>query len=316
MLNYIWAGLLFFSFAFASVRDISDLTSDTYRNGIPIAVEFKQTDSTPRSDRRLPVAVTLSGATLSAHYGVADMPSITTTGMLVQTADGAELRFAEDISLPEPLATIRRITSSRDNDLRGPVSIAWSPDSTVHTATLVFATVRFVKMQDIAQAAIDFADTAITLALGLVGVLALWMGILAIAEAAGTLHALVRFTQPLIRRLFPDIPKDHPAMGLIVLNLTANVLGLGNAATPFGIKAMEELQKINDKPDTASDSMVMLLAMNTASVQLVPPVVLVAVMGLQINQLIFAIIAVTGISLGVAIAAARLLGKMKRYRQD
>jgi spore maturation protein A len=142
------------------------------------------------------------------------------------------------------------------------------------------------------------------------------MGILAIAEAAGTLHALVRFTQPLIRRLFPDIPKDHPAMGLIVLNLTANVLGLGNAATPFGIKAMEELQKINDKPDTASDSMVMLLAMNTASVQLVPPVVLVAVMGLQINQLIFAIIAVTGISLGVAITAARLLGKMKRYRQD
>ena len=105
-------------------------------------------------------------------------------------------------------------------------------------------------------------------------------------------------------------------MGLIVLNLTANVLGLGNAATPFGIKAMEELQKINDKPDTASDSMVMLLAMNTASVQLVPPVVLVAVMGLQINQLIFAIIAVTGISLGVAITAARVLGKMKRYRQD
>lgn len=103
-------------------------------------------------------------------------------------------------------------------------------------------------------------------------------------------------------------------MGMIVLNLTANMLGLGNAATPLGIKAMEELQTINEDKETATDSMVMLLAMNTASVQLVPPVLLVALMGLQINQLIFAIIIVTGISLIVAVTAAKLLSKTKRFR--
>ena len=103
-------------------------------------------------------------------------------------------------------------------------------------------------------------------------------------------------------------------MGMVALNLTANVLGLSNAATPFGIKAMEELQKLNASDDTATDDMVMLLAVNTASVQLVPPSLLVAVMGLQINELIFAIIIVTGLSLAIAIAAAKLYGRLPRYR--
>ena len=107
---------------------------------------------------------------------------------------------------------------------------------------------------------------------------------------------------------------SHPAFGMIVLNLTANMLGLGNAATPLGIKAMEELQELNPEKDSATNSMVMLLAMNTASVQLVPPVLLVALMGLQVNQLMFAIIIVTSISLTVAVISAKLLGKMKRYR--
>ena len=128
-------------------------------------------------------------------------------------------------------------------------------------------------------------------------------------------NALVRLTQPVLRPLFPGIPKGHPAMGMIVLNLTANILGLGNAATPLGIKAMEELQKLNPTDETATDEMVMLLAMNTASVQLVPPVLLVAIMGLQINELIFAIIIVTMISLVIAITAAKTLGRMRRYRE-
>jgi len=169
-------------------------------------------------------------------------------------------------------------------------------------------------MHAIAAAAISMAETAVTLALGLIGVMALWLGLLKIAEASGLIHSVVRFTQPILRPLFPEIPKDHPALGMIVLNLTANMLGLGNAATPLGIKAMEELQTLNPDPDTATNSMVMLLAMNTASVQLVPPVLLVALMGLQINQLIFAIIIVTGVSLLVAILSAHFLSKLKRYQ--
>jgi spore maturation protein A len=120
--------------------------------------------------------------------------------------------------------------------------------------------------------------------------------------------------EPVMRPLFPEIPKGHPAMGMIVLNLSANVLGLGNAATPMGIKAMEELQKLNPSKDTATNSMVMLLAINTASVQIVPPVLLTAIMGLQINQLFFSIMICTGMGLAVAITSAKLLGKLKMYR--
>src|SRR5690606_3311363 len=148
-------------------------------------------------------------------------------------------------------------------------------------------------MHAIAEAAFDFAETAATLALGLIGVLALFLGLLKIAEASGLIDSLVRFTQPVFRPLFPEIPEGHPALGMIVLNLTANMLGLGNAATPLGIRAMEELQELNPQKDTATNSMVMLLALNTASVQLVPPTLLVAVMGLQVNELILPIILVT-----------------------
>ncbi|MDE2826762.1 MAG: nucleoside recognition protein, partial [Bacteroidota bacterium] len=171
------------------------------------------------------------------------------------------------------------------------------------------------KMNAIAAAALSFAETAVTLALGLIGGLGLWMGLLKIAEASGMLHALVRVTQPLIRPLFPQVPKDHPALGMIVLNLSANMLGMGNAATPLGIKAMQELQTLNKTEDTATDPMVMLLTMNTASVQIMPPVTLVAIMGLQINQLFFSILITTGLSLVVGITAVKLLGRLKRYRE-
>jgi spore maturation protein A len=127
---------------------------------------------------------------------------------------------------------------------------------------------------------------------------------------------IVRLAQPLLSPLFPELPKDHPALGLIVLNLAANVLGLGNAATPMGIKAMEELQKLNPVKDTATNSMVMLLALNTASVQLVPPVLLVAIMGLQVNQLYFAILICTACSVVTAIVMAKLLGRLRTYRQS
>jgi len=171
-----------------------------------------------------------------------------------------------------------------------------------------------VRMNAIAQAALDFATTAAEIALGLIGVLALFLGLLKIGEEAGIIHSLVRLVRPVLRPLFPEVPPDHPALGMIALNLTANLFGLGNAATPFGIKAMEELQKLNRTEDTATNSMVMLLAINTASVQIMPPVLLLALLGLAINQLIFAIIITTGLSLVVAIVAARLYGRLPGSR--
>ena len=211
--------------------------------------------------------------------------------------------------MPEPLATIAKVSKSRDDELQGRVTTLTPP-----SAGVIFEPVRFVKLNAIASAALDFAKTGAEIALGLIGVLALFLGLLKIAEDAGIVFALVKLVRPILRPLFPDIPPDHPALGMIALNLTATVFGLGNAATPFGIKAMEELQKLNPSEDTATNSMVMLLAINTASLQLVPPVLLLALMGTQINTLIFPILTTTVLGLIVAIVAARLLGRLRGYR--
>lgn len=316
MLNYIWAGLIIVSLGFALVNDIGDLRRDTYRNGTPLPVSLVFPAGYDPAARQIPVSVRVDSVRWSAHFGAALAVSPSYPGQLIQAREGRELRFARDASLPEPLATIRLTISERDNDLRGPIEVAANTGDTLVPAAVTFAPVRFVKMSAISRAAIEFAKTAVTLAFGLIGVIALWLGMLRIADKAGLISVIVRISEPVIRPLFPDIPKGHPALGHIVLNLSANVLGLGNAATPMGIKAMESLQELNPKKDTATNAMVMLLAINTASVQLVPPVLLVAIMGLQVNRLYFPIMICTGLSLIVGILAARWLGRLRVYRDS
>jgi len=315
MLNYLWAGLIALSFVFALVIDIGDLRRDTYRNGVPLPVTLEFRDGYDPGAHRLPVTVRADSAIWSAHFR-RPVGGGSYEGEVVQTADGRELRFAKDAGLPEPLATTRSMTSERDNDLRGPAEFSAAAGASATGATVTLPPVRFVKLVAITRAALDLSKTAVTLALGLVGVIALWLGMLRIAEKSGLISVIVRVAEPVLRPLFPEIPKGHPALGLIVLNLSANVLGLGNAATPMGIKAMESLQELNPKKDTATNSMVMLLAMNTASVQIVPPVLLVALMGLQVNRLFFPILICTAMSLVVGILAARGLAKFRGYRES
>lgn len=170
---------------------------------------------------------------------------------------------------------------------------------------VILPEVNFVKLRAITAAAFSMAEFGVTLALGLIGIMALWLGLMKIAEESGLILIVVKGVRPFMKWLFPEIPKDHPAMGMISLNLAANVLGLGNAATPIGIKAMEELQKLNPDKDTATNSMCMFLALNTSSVQLLPPVTLVAIMGLRVNELMVAITLTTIFSTMAGIAAAK-----------
>jgi len=125
-------------------------------------------------------------------------------------------------------------------------------------------------MEALSGAMVESATGAVELALGLIGVMTLFLGLMKIAEAGGLLTIIARVIRPLMTRLFPDVPPDHPAMGAMILNLSANALGLGNAATPFGIRAMQELDKLNPHPGTASNAMVLFLAINTSSVTLLP----------------------------------------------
>jgi len=125
-------------------------------------------------------------------------------------------------------------------------------------------------MQAITDASFESAKTAVELAIGLIGVMALWLGLVRVLEAGGLMYNLANLLKPLMVKLFPDVPPTHPAMGAMILNISANMLGLGNAATPFGIKAMVELNKLNPFPGTATDAMCLFLAINTSSVALFP----------------------------------------------
>jgi len=126
------------------------------------------------------------------------------------------------------------------------------------------------RMAALPGAIAESAGRAVSLSIGLVGILALWLGLMKVAEEAGLVRALGKLARPVLRRLFPSVPADSPAMGAMTMNIAANMLGLGNAATPFGIKAMEELERVNPDPGTATDAQALFCALNTASIQLIP----------------------------------------------
>ncbi len=165
----------------------------------------------------------------------------------------------------------------------------------------------------VTEAAIHMSKVAVELAIGLIGIMALWLGIMKIAEESGLMKIIAKVVRPITVRLFPDVPEDHPAMGSIVLNMSANILGLGNAATPFGLKAMEELQELNPNKDTASNAMVMFLAINTSSVQLILPATVVGLMGVVSSQIFITTILATIFSTIAAIIGVKVFEKMTRF---
>lgn len=126
------------------------------------------------------------------------------------------------------------------------------------------------RWKEVTDGAFDGAKTAVTIALGLIGIMALWLGVMRLAERAGLVQKIARALRPVMRRLFPNVPDDHPAMGAMLMNMAANMLGLGNAATPLGLRAMRDLEALNPHPGIATNAMCTFLAINTASVQLIP----------------------------------------------
>lgn len=174
-------------------------------------------------------------------------------------------------------------------------------------------------IEAVTAAAIDNAETGVNLALGLIGVMALWLGLMKIAEDSGFIEKLARALKPVMVKIFPDVPPEHPAMGAIIMNIAANMLGLGNAATPLGIKAMKELQTLNaeGEKDTASNAMVMFLAINTSAVTLIPVstiAVLSAAGSTNPTSIIGPTLIATSASTIVAIILARTFQNLPKYR--
>lgn len=129
-------------------------------------------------------------------------------------------------------------------------------------------------MKDVNEAMFQGAKEAVTISIGLISVLVFWLGLMKIAEQSGLLSFFARLFRPIAKKIFPEVPPDHPALGYILSNMIANMFGLGNAATPLGIKAMEQLKQLNGQTDEPSRSMITFVALNTASVTLIPATVI------------------------------------------
>jgi spore maturation protein A len=169
------------------------------------------------------------------------------------------------------------------------------------------------KIENVTKSAIDAAGSSVTIAIGLVGVMALWLGIVKIAEDSGLMTLAAKAIAPLLKKLFPDIPKGHPAMASMTMNIAANMLGLSNAATPLGLRAMEDLEKLNTQPGTATNAMCTFLTINTAGLQLVPATmigILASAGSRDPTAIIGTTIAATCTALIVGITAVKLLERL------
>lgn len=172
------------------------------------------------------------------------------------------------------------------------------------------------KIQDVTKSAIDSAGNAITIAIGLIGVMALWLGIMKIAEDSGLMSLVAKAIAPVLKRLFPDVPAGHPAFATMTMNIAANMLGLSNAATPIGLKAMEELEKLNSHPGIATNAMCTFLTINTAGLQLIPATVIgimASAGSREPTAIIGTTVAATFTALIIGIATVKTLEKLRLF---
>jgi len=166
------------------------------------------------------------------------------------------------------------------------------------------------RVEAVTSSALDSVKVAVELALGLIGVMAFWLGLMKIAEKAGLVKIIARILRPILKRIFPEVPAEHPAMGSMLANIAANMLGLGNSATALGLRAMQDLQKINTDKESASNSMATFLAINTSSVTLIPATVIairVSAGSTAPTEILGPVLVATGVSTTVAIIVSKFL---------
>jgi spore maturation protein SpmA len=278
MLNYVWLALLFLGIGTAVTTDLINQNENKYRNNESLSVvisfpgffekkseksyqatlEVKQQDFNSFYNENIPCDVTIP-VKLTSHPGKSEN----------------SIYFKVQKSDPKIWQDMAAAASGEKDNLTGMImidSLVMSPagQGSIAKAHIILENVSFLKIKSVTNAALDYAGTAVTIALGLIGIMALWIGIMKIAEEAGLIAIIASWLKPVTKKLFPEVPPDHPAMGSMIMNISANMLGLGNAATPFGLKAMEELDELNPNKGTATNAMCTFLAINTAGMTLIP----------------------------------------------
>jgi spore maturation protein A len=320
MLNYIWISLIAIGILTAAGNDIRDEVNDTYRNGSPLgfAAETKRTIEGATQSWECDLIIPASA--LNTLYGRVVLAADIRQPAVITVLPGGRSSISLTLSEGSP-SLWREMAQHNGNEGRlsgRVVRLTFSPDGRPISVVFTQEPVRFVKLKAITQAAFDIAGTAVNIAIGLIGIMALWLGVMKVAEAAGLLGALTRLLTPVTRRLFPDVPVDHPAVGAMIMNIAANMLGLSNAATPLGLKAMEELNKLNPKVGTATNAMVTFLAINTGGLVLIPATALAvrASVGSANPGLIIGTSIVGAFCATIAgVTASKLLQRLPRYKR-
>lgn len=258
MLNWIWLGLIVIAIAVAGGRDITELSGDRFRNDKPFVIRKVDKSSL---NGFIPADI------FTAHYG--EKPEVDSIPVTLETdAQGNIIALILPVNSPK---VWKDMSEAFGNDKKIPGRGFHFDDSDI---TFTPEPVRFRILAKVTDSLVKAVETAVTLALGLIGIMALWLGIMKIAEAAGFVTLLARMARPIMVRLFPEVPAEHPAMGAMLSNMAANFLGLSNAATPLGLKAMEELNKLNPVSGTATNAMCMFLTINTSAITLIPATVI------------------------------------------
>jgi spore maturation protein A len=324
MLNGIWISLIFIGTLVALGQDLYDLATNRYQNGREISVRLQgigPLDQLDRISSPYPCVVLIDPqayATGSGQPLEKGSPIRQTAELYILGKNKARLHIRVDEGSPPLWKAIYKL--QKDSGFLQ-AQLRW-PEGTSPTllAYISFDPIRFIKMQAITNdGLIHYAKVAVELAIGLIGIMALWLGLMKIAEQAGAIARLARALKGITRRLFPDVPPDHPAMGAMIMNISANMLGLGNAATPLGLKAMEELNKLNNKPGVATDAMCTFLVINTSNVQLIPATVIairVAAGSTNPTEILGPVILATTINTIVGIMVVKFLAKWPLFKKQ
>ena len=272
MLNYIWLALIVLGIGAALTTDLVNESQNKFRNdeALPVKIYFNKPFKKD-SAAEYSVKFYTSKNAFNKFYNSNIKNDLLFPADLTVKSNSKKSAVSFEVNDNSPSIWKEIAASSGDkNEINGNLKFSIVMNDTSAVGLLTLEKVSFVKMKDVTNSVLDYASTAVNIALGLIGIMALWLGVMQVAEDAGLISIIAKILKPLTTRLFPDVPSDHPAMGSMIMNISANMLGLGNAATPFGLKAMEELDNLNPEKGTATNSMVTFLAINTAGLTLIP----------------------------------------------
>jgi spore maturation protein SpmA len=272
VLNYIWVALILLGVGAALTTDIINSSTNRYKNDSPLKVTIsfnEKIDALPEGKQPAKIQVNSSSYNNFYHERISSDLEVNAVVNFNRDLATGFISIKVDEKFPSIWKEMA-VSSGENHELTGSIKLNERIAENSFSAEIIFDTASFIKMSAVTNAVLEYAGTAVTIALGLIGIMALWLGVMKVAEEAGLIKIIARSLKPFTKRLFPEIPLDHPAMSSMIMNISANMLGLGNAATPFGLKAMEEMEKINPNKGTASNSMVTFLAINTAGLTLIP----------------------------------------------